>query len=246
MFNYMKADLHRIFTRIPRWISLFIQCLILAGICYITKLVDWSNENFVAAMNMYFTYAAPLFIGLFDLGVIYSDDFKAKTLQVAIGSGISRIQVIIVKFMELAIIALFDLIVQVIVSFLMAGILNAGLTAVQYGDFAVLIFIAWLTALCCTAAAAILMFRNQNGEIGKLIYIAIWLPVPSLLRYLLEIGPWAQLQLSKYLYSEQLSLLSSYLMLRKMNFGCLISIVIFIAVCFVITVLLNRHKELEF
>lgn len=242
----MKADLRRIFRRIPWWITLVIQCLILFAVGYLTKVISWSNENFYQNINLYFSNAAPLFIGLFDLGVIYADDFKAKTLQVAIGSGVSRIQVIIIKFIELAIIALVELLVQGAVTVIMANILGAELTSVQYGDIVVLLFIAWLTALCCTAAAAILMFRNQNGEIGKLIYIAMWMPVPTLLRYLLEMGPWAQLQLSKYLYSEQLSLLCSYLMLRKMNFGCLFAIALFIAVCFAITVLLNRHKELEF
>lgn len=246
MLNYLKADLRRVFTRIPRWITLLVQCVILAVTTYITKMVSWSNENFFTVMNMYFSIAAPLFIGLFEIGTIYADDFKAKSLQVAIGTGVSRVQVIVVKFIELAIVSIFDLLVQGIVTVGLAKVFGAGLTAIQYGDLVVLLFIAWLTALCCTAASAILMFRNQNGEIGKLIYIAMWLPVPELLRFLLEMGPWAQLQLSKYLYTEQLNLLSSYLMLRRMNFGCLFSIIGFIVVCFVITVLLNRRKELDF
>lgn len=242
----MKADLHRIFRRIPHWINLAVQCLIIVIICYLTKIISWSNANFAQNINIYFTYVAPLFIGLLDLGAIYSDDFKAKTLQVAIGSGVSRVQVIIIKFIETAIVAFFELLIQILVTIVMANVLRAGLTSVQYGDLVVLLFIAWINILCCIAASAIFMFRNQNGEIGKLIYIAMWMPVPWILRFVLESGPWAQLQLSKYLYSEQINLLSSYLMLRKVNIGCLISIIIFIAACFGLTILLNRHKELEF
>lgn len=246
MSNYLRAELRRVFCRVSRWVNLVIQCLIIVAIGYIIKLTSWSNENFASAISTYFSYGAVLFVGICELGTVYSDDFKSKTMQIAIGSGVSRTKVIAVKFIEIAIVSLFDLLIQGIVTVALGLILGAGLTSGQYGDLAVWVLIAWLTILCCTAAASIIMFHNQGGEIGKLIYIAMWAPVPFVLRYLLELGPLAQLQLSKYIYTEQLKLLSSYLMLGRMNFGCLISIVVFILACFGLAILWSRHKELDF
>ena len=98
MHNYVMTDFRRIGKRLPR----ILLVLAVYSILFIINLVTLTqgtldSVNFVI-MTESFIGGMPLMIGTIELIAVFSDDFKAKTMQVAIGIGIPRYKVVLSKF----------------------------------------------------------------------------------------------------------------------------------------------------
>lgn len=92
MLDYITADYIRIMKRVPRIIGLvlyFIAMIIFMMVRFNSTTSNWTSVSFVSATNSFIIFFS-LFCGLFEFLSAISDDLKAKTMQVAIGLGISR------------------------------------------------------------------------------------------------------------------------------------------------------------
>ena len=111
MLDYIIADYLRIIKRIPRIIGIalfYIALIIYMLVKSSSKTATWNSVSFVSAITT-FTALFSLFLGVFEFLAIFSDDFKAKTMQVAIGLGIHRSKIIASKMIEVAILLLTDI-----------------------------------------------------------------------------------------------------------------------------------------
>lgn len=65
--------------------------------------IDWNTVTYLI-MARAFAGMLPMFFGLLVFIAVFSMDFKAKTMQVAIGTGLSRAEVVLAKTVEVFVI----------------------------------------------------------------------------------------------------------------------------------------------
>ena len=123
MVNYILADYKRVLGRIPRIVVLAVFELVFifsvmsswknaAGTYTSVKLLE-STSTFLGTSFM-------LFIGTMDFIQSFNYDFSAKTIQVAIGIGISRLQIIISKLIQSTLVILTDALVTIGIFFVLS------------------------------------------------------------------------------------------------------------------------------
>lgn len=247
MINYLRADLKRIYMRIPRLIALLVvYAALIAMLCFSVD-EEWNGINFVVTLSQ-FSIALPVLLGVIELVSVYADDFKAKTMQIAIGIGIKRRRVILVKLIEMAVLICTDLLFLALVALIVGGgILHAGLQAEQYVDTAVLILDVWMKIVGYSSISMILMFFMQSTGMATLVYIALSSTVVYRLSSMLLEAKWiAPLHLGRYTITALLNIFHSQLVLGNFHIASLIGILIYVGLGFGITVFLFKGRELEF
>lgn len=85
MTNYIKADIRRILHKNTFLIAVGIFLALYAGMVFIYFNPSFTADMYVAKITSYLSYF-PLIVGLFVFMSVYADDFKCKSMQVAISA----------------------------------------------------------------------------------------------------------------------------------------------------------------
>ena len=88
-----------------------------------------------------------MFLGLFDILAVFSEDFKAKTMQVAIGRGVSRTQVVLTKLLDVAMVLLTDLVLFFVLTVGLSWGLGAPLTGSRLTQHVIDFLVQWLDGI---------------------------------------------------------------------------------------------------
>ena len=99
MTNYIKADIRRILHKNTFLTAVGIFFALYAGMVFIYFNPSFTADMYVAKITSYLSYF-PMIVGLFVFMSVYADDFKCKSMQVAIGYGFSRSRIIAAKLAE--------------------------------------------------------------------------------------------------------------------------------------------------
>lgn len=247
MKGYWKADCRRILKRIPRLVILTALNLIYV-IVFFTKSgkASWNSVEFLSFFSSSVSLMA-LFVGLVELNAVYGDDLKTRTLQVAIGRGISRRRVILIKLLEGAFLMFLDLAFLTVLLTALAAGTGAGLHGEQFLEIFSLFLTYWLMTVAYFGVAAILTVNLQGTMIATFVYLAVASTIVDyLLRCVLEMKALRGLHLSQYLLAAAAGNFQSRLVLGTFDVKNLLIVLAYIAASYVISLLLFRHKELEF
>ena len=245
MNRYLNADMHRIFTRIPRYIVLLVAY---AAIFFtITQTSDEKTVyEFISSFASYVNFLFGI-IGLIEFVYVYGDDFRAKTMQIAIGTGISRLRVILTKWAEIAILMLIDMLVMALVIIIAAATNGVTLTPDITGQFFVLLFFGVIKVIGSVGFTMIFVFWMNNTSVGMLIYLAtVSEIIGHLFSALLDADFLKNLHISGYTFSGLLQLSRARLMLGSFNLWYNLGIILYLAAFFFLTCLVFRKRELEF
>ena len=245
MKRYMNADLYRIFTRVPRYILL---AVLYAAIFFIAR-TSADEQTIYQFIQSFTKYVNALFviIGLVEFVFVYGDDFKAKTMQIAIGTGISRRRVILTKWAEVAVLMLVDTLVMAVVVVIAAATKGVGFEADVIGKFVILLFFGFLKVIGSVGFTMIFVFWTQNTSLGMLIYLATASEITGhLFGAVLETGVLSSLHISGYTFSGLMQMSRSRLMAGAFNFWFMLGIVLYLVAFFFLTCLVFRRRELEF
>lgn len=249
MLNYIRADLHRILRRVPRIVVLVLLYLI-AVVATLNTVVS-NNENsigFMAGVPGAFSLVGAFF-GLVEIVGVFADDFRAKTMQVAIGLGVSRPLVVLAKALEYALLALLDSFVLMLL--LLAGGTAAGITL--SGDdiyqLAIQAIFAVINVLIPALFTMIPIFYLQGTGLAALIFLVLYIdPAAQILSLFFSTNEIViNLHLNEIPFSAILGAATTRLTLHT-NFplGQILGLAAYIIVGYVVTVLVFRNRELEF
>jgi len=239
MFNYIKADLYRIFSKKGLYICIgLIFALMLGGLWLAAADLQLESITLVTAIvfGLYGTV-----MGGYLISTIFGDDFSAKTIPATVGFGNSRIALGITKFF---------LYVMLIVLF----------TAITFGFFLLLLVIfglqlEWthiqpmiklvvinsiLGSIASTVLAVIAGYATQKASTTMTIFIIVELDLFGTLMRLLFVRL-DMVDLGKYM---RLGLLQELGV--KINVETVLPYVIYVTMFFVIGLLVLRQKDLEF
>ena len=110
-----------------------------------------------------------LLIGIPVFSAVFTDDFKSRSLQTAIGRGMSRTKLIFTRFFEVVIILIEANVLLSIVVFVNGEVFGVKGTAIT--DVLNSMWVDSTTIVCYFAVAMIFVYWKQNGTLGLVLYI---------------------------------------------------------------------------
>lgn len=252
MVNYILADYKRVISRLPRIAFLVIFEAIFAFVILNKWNKATGNYNSVALLDdsdLFFSIWFTHILCVVDFVQSFSYDFSAKTIQVALGIGISRLQVILSKLIQTALVIFTDLLVTFGVLCVLCAITGNTLTGHQ---IMYLVFNGMGCVLISSLSVCLVMpvvFRVQNMVMSMVGCFALILGVPSMImRWITRIGPvfLARLELDRFTHDSCVDLLVSNAVSGNFQLIPLIGIIVWYAIGIYMTWLLFRKMELDF
>lgn len=248
MLNYIHADLNRIFRR-PSRCAFIILCYAVALGLEVHDAVSrsYNSVNLTAAAPTLFD-GVMIVLGIVELQSVFADDFHAKTMQIAIGLGISRPKVVLVKLIDFAVLSLVDALVMMVL-FVFGG-MGCGIHLM--GDQLYLLVVSALgNAVYTTIAAAwtmIPIFYLQSTGLAILFFLIISTdPINFLLLVFSTKEIVMDLHLLELPYSTVTNTLFTQLSLRNaVPIPQMLGVIFYLAVAYGLTVLVFNKRELDF
>lgn len=249
MLNYIRADLHRILRRVPRIVILVLMYLItLAVVMNDAVSKNMNSIGFMADISSVFSITC-VFLGMVEIMAVFADDFRAKTMQVAIGLGVSRPLVVLAKAIEFLLLALLD-------AFLLSALLLLGSTALGItlnGDdvyqLVIRAIFAALNMLIPALFTMIPVFWLQGTGLAVILFLVFYIdPLAQILGLFLATNELVvDLHLNEIPYSTLLGAAATRMTLHT-GFPLVqfLGLAIYIVAAFLLTVLVFRKRELEF
>ena len=245
MRYYIKADLLRIAKRIPRYIILVLGLAAFAAIM-LTAADGKSVYEIVDTVTDAMPYVCVLF-GIIEFAFVYTDDLKAKTMQIAIGHGISRSQVVMAKWIEHTLMCLLDCVLIVIEILICSAIRGAMFSGEPAADVFLLMLFGVIKVIGATGITMIVVFATMNPVLSIITYICASIGIVNMIfSIILTIGPLENLNLDRFLFSTLLETARSRALVGTVSIGHLIGVVIYLAAFYFITVKIFEKRELEF
>lgn len=251
MKQYFLADYRRAMTCRPHLVEIVLMAvavILMAVWGRFTVDGNWNAVSYLSAISFPLSFMA-MFLGLFDILAVFSEDFKAKTMQVAIGRGVSRTQVVLTKLLDVAMVLLTDLVLFFVLTVGLSWGLGAPLTGSRLTQHVIDFLVQWLDGIGYTAVVLSLLFHLQSMLMPILLYLILsGRAVYAILRLFTFWGPeWLQkLHLDNYTLDAFLDTLRTHLVLGQLNPGALVGIAVYLVLGTVAAVLVFRKQELEF
>ena len=248
MLNYIHADLHRIFRRVSRCVFIVLfYAVALALEMHQAVSRNYNSVNLTAAAPLLFETAA-IILGIVEIQSVFADDFHAKTMQVAIGLGISRPKVVLVKLLDYAILSVVDSLVMMVL-FILSGMVCG--IHLQGEQVYLLTVCALGNALYMTIAAAITMipiFYLQSTRLAILFILIVTIdPIKAVISAFSTKEIVMNLHLMELPYSVMANTLTTQLSLRNaVPIPQMIGVIAYLVIAYGLTVLVFNKRELEF
>lgn len=241
MNRYVRADLKRIHSYPKHWVWLFVVVAMIAAVAVYNCL----NGNAAGFASVASTTMGmlPLILGVIIFMAIFGKDIHTRTMQVAIGSGISRRQVVLAKELEgiiLAVIyycfvAVLFIVLSIVfqmnlaISTLLMDVLQAVLETLFYMNVSMILIFATLQTNFAEILYVLFSFQVITGIFSVLFgYLASNFSFPDF---------------SSFLYS---GLEVKFFGDPASNWFCLIGMAIYLIVPLIISEIVFKKKELEF
>lgn len=245
MRNYIIADLYRIVHKILRWIVLLAICIACVG--FAMKGCDSLYAAVRSAIGNISLMCIPM--GVFEIMFVYGDDFKAKTMQIAIGSGLPRQKVIHAKWLEFMAVAAIDVIVYAAIALLVSVIYAGTDGGFDVKTFFIIMFAAWLQMVVYVGCVMFIMFLTQGTGMAVLIYLFLSSGAiinEFLIKKVVEVLDISRLHIESYFLYQMLATFQSRLILGEFSLSNAFGILVYMMISFSVASVLFKKKELEF
>ena len=245
MKNFIRADLYRIMTKKSR---IFLMMLMAIGECLFLVLESFQSDSMIqvtlsiGAGELVYMFG----IMLVNILIIYGDDLSAKNMQVAIGIGIERHEIVIGKWIDMALMVVLDVTFLSVIQFgtvaamgKLAGGFTVELAVIQQITTAVQIIMA-------VTLAMIIIFQTQKAILGVLAYIYLVLDITGTL---IELGIQNRIvqrfQLWNISSASQSTIFMNKLAIGEFDIRNFVMILVYLAIGIGGTSYLFRKKEIE-
>ncbi len=248
MKNYIIAELYRLRRRRPRLVLLFlVYVAIILSLSYIRSQLTWNTVAFIGTFEGSFGVAG-LFVCLVEFLFVYASDFKAGIMQAAIGRGMSRAQVVLAKYLEIAIVNAMSLGVLWLLILGFGFATGARPGGGQILEMLVVYVVGLLNEVICTGIVACVLFLLQNAGIAAVIYAALfWDPLQLLFSLLSSKFKFiVSLHLRDFCFTVVTERFEARLILGQFDFLAFLLMVLYILAAYFVTVWIFKKKELEF
>lgn len=249
MYNYILADIKRICHKksflmtIGAYTSLFLLMMFI----YFNPTF---TENAYAIKTTSFLGYFPLVIGLIVFLSVYYDDFKSKSMQVAIGYGMRRYKVVLSKIIESIVLFVLSIVIIGIIMVISPVLLGLKLNRSQITEILFTLIIEMLRAIGYISISSIPVFYTQNAVNGTILYVllsskTIMLFLSIILGQDFIVNIFGNL--TKLVYTIGLyGIRSTFMQTGIINMSIVLMIIIYVILPTIISICGFRKKELEF
>jgi len=245
MRNYIKADLYRIIHKKIRWIILV--AISIAASCGGLKACD--NLFSAAAGTMGSIGFMAIVMGVTEIMVVYGDDFRAKTMQIAIGTGLPRQKVVHAKWLEFMVVAAIDVIVYSFIAVLVSVIFVGTEGGFDVKVFLITMIMSWLEMVVYVGCVMFIMFVTQGTGMAVLVYLFLILgPLINelIIQKIVEMFDINRLHIESYFLYEMIDTVKARMILGEFSWANTLGILIYMMISFALASILFKKKELEF
>ena len=250
MRNYIHADLKRILSRASHTFSML---LLFAG--YAATLLLTNRTLQVTSVSLINSACGILgtllfFFSLFEMLGVFSEEFKVKTMQVAIGLGVTRSKVVISKLLEVVILLVMDMIVVTAITVVVGAMLNVAIPMNVLKDLLITLLIQGVIAgTITTSITMIVLFATQSNILAIFTHAIFGLDVIGLLLMVLPlvgVNFLENLNLDRFTFGHLTGALESRLALGSFDFKALIGLAAYLALGVFGTCKVFGRRELDF
>lgn len=249
MTNYLNADLRRILHKQSFLGSVGAFALLFAILVFIYLNPSFTVEMYVAKVTSFLSFF-PLVIGIFVFISVYADDFKCRSMQVAIGYGMPRSHIILAKLLESTIILFATAVIMGVLVLCAPVVLGLAPNTQQLMSLALTVAAEMIRALGYLALSTIPVFFSQDAVGGIIAYVllsskTVYIVLSMVLGQELLVNTIGDL--TKYLYTVQLYTVKADLIGgAPFIFTFVAALLLYIVLPTVIAIIGFRKKELEF
>lgn len=250
MRNYIRADVKRILQRSSHLFSMLLLFALYVIVLYLpNRSMQVTSVTLIASACSMLDWLA-VFLGLFEMLAVFSEDFKVKTMQVAIGLGVTRNKVVICKLLETIILMVLDCIVIVLLTLVTGSVLGASIVPAVMMDLVLALLVKFLLAQAVVVSITmIVMFMTQSTILSLFVYILTGLgTIYLLLSFMPMFGlTWLEnLNLGRLTLSYHVGAFYSRLVLGSFDFVSFLIVIVHLAAGIIATCKLFQKSELDF
>lgn len=245
MKGFIKAGLHRIGGRKQRTITLLAIYLVLGA--FFVKAVDHYTMYEVTNVLTKFFGAIAMLFGVIEYIFVYADDIKSKTMQVAIGAGAKRSQIVLAEWLQATFLILLDVAVLLVILYASFLVCGTPTNAEGLRDICLWGLFRALNASTAYALAAVFVFWLQTTTMPMLIFLAAVLgTLDTIMTVIVDMGFLSALNLKKYLIFTLLDTMQARAIMGIFPAGETLIYAVEMLLLYAVTCHLFKKKELEF
>lgn len=250
MRNYIHADIKRILRKTSHTMSMLLLFAIFAMVLILpNRGTQVTSVSLIATACNTTTYML-LFIGLFEMIGVFTEDLRVKTMQAAIGLGISRTKVVLCKLLEVLILVTVDMIVLLLITLGAGRLLGTAIPFAVLKDLLINLAVhGVLATLIYTALTTIVLFTVQSPVLSIFVYVLCALDVVGMVIQLMPLFgfDWIEhLHLTRFTLSHLLNTLEARMALGTFSVFSLLGALIYLGVGITATCKLFAKRELDF
>lgn len=245
MRNMIAADVRRTVRKKSFWV--FIAAVLIFAIVQAVRARSvWNGFHFMSNELTVLTTGNLLF-GLAVFFGVYVDEFRSRAMQCMIGRGLSRMKIILAKFLDCVILLLAVYLCFALFLWLMSVIMGADMTATESAMLYVSVFFAAAKTLLYITIAAFFLYATGSTPAGVVTLLLLYIGVSMVSDFV------AGTKLGRLFHPEQLladvSLTESLMnkvLVGEADLGGIFSLLIWLFFAVLLAFLVFRKKELEF
>lgn len=238
MISYIKADFYRFSKK-----KSFAVLLGLFTLGFTTLMIVFRDKiGFAEALVDMLISMSPVLVSIAIFTAVYSDDINAHALQIPIGNGLTRIQVVFAKLLE-------TILLNMLV-FVYAGVhlivLNTMLSNnFEYAVYFPQLFSTFLSIIVYSSFASIIIYKTQKTSIGTGLVTLLMLGFIDQLLTLLPL-----LKIFNSIFPNFIGYIPTQLVFKLSQNGIMLDkvliLLIYIVINTIVSILVFSRTELEF
>ncbi len=248
MANCIFADMPRVLKKTSVLILTILEVALIIGGVFVIRFLPFIGLNvplgsildLASTLFLLFT-ALPVFL------VVFGDDIKSKTMQSAIGYGVSRTKLLIARFLEIILIMIVIMLILIAEMLVITLIFKVPMTGNQSFLNAVKdLGISALESACYIAIAMIAVFWTQSMALAQTLYLCLMFGVVDMLISMTSFIPFLSkhhIDLGKYTVSGLIDTARSGVSYAPVMW--VVVVAAYIVLPLVISAAVFRRKELS-
>lgn len=170
MRNYILADMNRICHKKSFLVAVGAYMGLFLIMVFIYFNPSFTPAAYVAKTSTFLSFF-PLFVGLLVFLSVYYDDFKSRSMQIAIGYGMPRYKVVLSKVMESVLLLFATVFCIGIIILIIPAVLGIALGQAEAAELIATIIVEALRAIGYICISTIPVFYTQNAVNGTILFV---------------------------------------------------------------------------
>ena len=246
MGNCFKADIIRLHRKPSMIVFMCVQIFLFVALIIVVKmLADSSDGKGLTPDIAGGAGAAGLFIGIPAYLAAIKDDFKSRTMQVAVGFGVPRSQMVICRFLEICMLFVEIFVIQTILGSVLGMAFGYDIGNITEGILEM--WIGLIPVISHVAIALLVVYASMNHTLGLVIYIMLELGIINIIFSLTEMIPFlkdSKIDFSQYWVDGAVVKAMTQAPVQE-ALSLVIIFAVYVAVPVAVAAILFKKKELD-